>query len=290
MADFLEERFCDLVRYGSSWQDDYAVTVVKTSGGQEYRSLVHPFPLRKFDVSYLLDRADTAAKLLAVWHRAHGQFAGFRARCYDEWSSNGMTSSPTAFDQPLALVSGLTWQMRKYYGTDKAAGATGYPYRTIYKPVAGTALVAIGATAIRSADWSVATTTGRVTFAADQTKAITGIGQAAQAQIVVGAAHGLVAGQSVHISGVGGMVQINNQRALIVSTDATSITVAINSSAYSVYTSGGVVHTAPQTGETCTWGGEFDLMVRFASNLVIGQDYPNHRSADGVILQELIAP
>lgn len=290
MADFLEERFCDLVRYGSSWQDDYAVNVVKTSGGQEYRSLAHPFPLRKFDVSYLLDRADTAAKLLAVWHRAHGQFAGFRARCYDEWSSNGMTGAPTAFDQPLALVSGLVWQMRKYYGTDKAAGATGYPYRTIYKPVAGTALVAIGATPIRSADWSVATTTGRVTFAADQTKSITGIGQAAQAQIVVGAAHGLVAGQSVHISGVGGMVQINNQRALIVSTDATSITVAINSSAYSVYTSGGVVHTAPQTGETCTWGGEWDFMVRFASDLVVGQDYPNHRSADGVVLQELIAP
>ena len=66
MADFLEERFCDLIRYGSSWQDDYAVQIVKTAGGQEYRSLTHPFPLRKFDVSYLLNRDDTASKLLAL--------------------------------------------------------------------------------------------------------------------------------------------------------------------------------------------------------------------------------
>ena len=27
MADFLEERLNDLIRYGSSWQDDYAVNV-----------------------------------------------------------------------------------------------------------------------------------------------------------------------------------------------------------------------------------------------------------------------
>jgi len=37
-------------------------------------------------------------------------------------------------------------------------------------------------------------------------------------------------------------------------------------------------------------GFEFDFMVRFGSALVIGQDYPNHRSAEGVILQEIIAP
>jgi hypothetical protein len=61
----------------------------KTSGGQEYRQLVHPFPLRKFDISYLLDNDKTYTELQGVYHRAHGRFAGFRVRCYDEWSSNG---------------------------------------------------------------------------------------------------------------------------------------------------------------------------------------------------------
>lgn len=218
MSDFLEERFCDLIRYGSSWQDDYAVQIVKTAGGQEYRSLTHPFPLRKFDVSYLLTRADTASQLLALWHRAHGQYAGFRARCFDEWSSNGMTGTPTETDQLTKKISSAVWQLRKWYGTDGTAGAAGYPYRIIYKPVSGTVKVSVNGTLVAGpgANWTVDTTTGRITLSA----------------------------------GVAATVVADNVRA----------------------------------------GFEFDFMVRFGSALVIGQDYPNHRSADGVILQEIIAP
>ena len=291
MADFLEERLSDLIRYGSSWQDDFAVNIVATSGGQEYRSLIHPYPVRKFDISYMLDSARLWSELMGTYYRAHGQFAGFRARCFDEFSSNGPKGTPTAFDQPmLAVTAGSLYQLVKQYGTDKAAGATGYPYRQIKKPVAGTVLVGIGATAIRSADWSVDTTTGRVTFAADQTKAITSISQAAQAVIDVGAAHGFVAGQSVHISGVVGMTGINNQRALITTTGATTITVAINSTGYGTYSSGGVVHTRPQTGETVSAGYEFDFAVRFDTALPVGQDYPGYRSVDAVRLVEILNP
>ena len=84
MADFLEERLLSLIRYGSSYADDYAVNVVMTSGGSEYRSLVHPFPVRTFDVSWMLDKDTTYTSLQGVYHRAHGKYAGFRARCEDE--------------------------------------------------------------------------------------------------------------------------------------------------------------------------------------------------------------
>lgn len=289
MADFLEERLSDLIRYGSSWQDDFAVNIVKTSGGQEYRSLTHPYPVRSFDISYMLDSARLWSELVGTYMRAHGMYAGFRARCFDEYSSNGPKGSPTAFDQPMLLVSAGVYQMIKQYGTNKAAGASGYAYRQIQKPVAGTTLVGIGATAIRSADWSVATTTGRVTFAAAVTATITSISKSAQAVLTVGA-HSFVAGMSVHISGVGGMTQINAQRALITATDATHITVAINSTAYSTYTSGGVVHTRPQAGETVSAGCEFDFPVRFATTLPVGQDYPGWRPVEGVRLVELLNP
>jgi len=289
MADFLEERLSDLIRFGSTWQEDYAVNVVTTSGGQEYRSLTHPFPVRRFDVSYLLTRENLRTTLLATYARAHGKYAGFRARCYDEWSSNGATTAPTAFDQPLLLVSAGVYQLVKQYGTDKTAGTSGYPYRVIKKPVAGTVLVGIGATAIRSADWSVVTTTGVVTFAANVTKSITGITKAAQAEITVGSSHGFTAGMSVHISGVAGMTQINGQRALIASTTATTIVVAINSSAYSVWSSGGVVHTRPQSGEVPSAGFEFDFPVRFNSTLPVGQEYPEHRTAEAELI-ELLNP
>lgn len=289
MPDFLEERISSLIRMGSGYVDDYAVEIVTTSGGQEYRWLEHPFPVREFDVSYLLDNDKTYAELQAIYHRAHGKFAGFRARCFDEWSSNGRVGIPTAFDQPMGLVSAGVYQLRKLYGTDKAAGASGYAYREIKKPVAGTVRVAIGATEIRAADWSVDATTGRVTFSADKTTAVTAISKAASAVLTVGA-NSFVVGESVHVSGVFGMVEINGRRALITARDATTITVAINSTAFDAYTSGGVVHTRPQAGESVTAGFEFDFPVRFKTTLPIGQDYPGHRAIDGVELLELLNP
>lgn len=289
MPDFLEERISSLIRMGSSYVDDYAVDIVTTSGGQEYRSLVHPFPVRKFDVSYLLDNNQTYAELQAIYHRAHGRFAGFRARCFDEWSSNGRVGMPTAFDQPMGLVSAGVYQLRKLYGTDKAAGATGYAYREIKKPVSGTVRVAIGATEIRNDDWSADATTGRVTFAADKTIAITAITKAASAVLTVGA-NSFAVGESVQVSGVVGMTQINGMRAMVTARDTTTITVAINSTVFSHYTSGGVVHTRPQPGESVTAGFEFDFPVRFNTTLPIGQDYPGYRAVDGVELIELLNP
>jgi len=163
MADFLEERLSELIRYGSTWTEDFAVNVVTTSGGSEYRSLIHPYPVRTFDISYMLDDARLWSELVSVYMRAHGTFAGFRARCFDEWSSNGARGTPTALDQPTLVLSATTRQLVKQYGTDKTAGATGYPYRVIKKPVAGSVLVAKNGTPLAGGDYSVAAATGIVT-------------------------------------------------------------------------------------------------------------------------------
>ena len=149
--------------------------------------------------------------------------------------------------------------------------------------------IAIGSTEIRSADWSVVTTSGRVTFVADKTYTITSITQAAAAVITIGA-HTLVIGQSVQVSAVIGMSQINALRGLITAVTGTTITVAINTTLFSAYASSGVVHTRPQTGETVTAGFEFDFPVRFNTSMPIGQDFPGHRSVDGVELVEILNP
>jgi uncharacterized protein (TIGR02217 family) len=291
MADFLEERLSDLIRYGSSYQDDYAVNVVASAGGQEYRSLIHPYPVRRFDISYLLDEARTYAELMAVYHRAHGTFAGFRARCFDEWSSNGAKGTPTATDQPCLTVSaGSVYQLIKRYGTNGTAGASGYPYRVIKKPVASTTRVAVAGVESQSPmSWTVDTTTGLVTFVAN-TKSITAISKAASAVITLDFGHGFLGGESVYVSGVSGMTQINGARYYVTATSPTTITVAVNSTAFSTYTSGGSVTTVPQSGEAVTGGFEFDFPVRFATTLPVGQDYPGYRPVDGVSLVELLNP
>lgn len=290
MADFLEERLDhQKIKMGASFTEQYAVNIVTTSGGSEYRSLIHPFPARTFDISQLLEKSETYNYILALYHRAHGQYAGFRIRCYDEYSSNGNIGTPTAFDQTLLPVSAGVYQIVKQYGTNGTAGAAGYPYRVIHKPVYGSVKVGIGSTEIRIADWSVVTTTGRITLAANIGHAITGISKASSAVVTLGA-HTYVTGMSVGFKSVSGMTQINGLRGLITSYDATTITVNINSSAFSVYTSGGETNTAPQTGETVSCGFEFDWPVRFNGSLVIGQDYPTHRNADGIELIEILNP
>lgn len=215
MADFLEERLSDLIRYGSTWQEDFDVNVVMASGGNEYRSLTHPFPVRRFDISYLLSRDDLRTTLLATYQRAHGKYAGFRARCFDEWSSNGSTGTPTETDQLCLKVSSTVWQMRKFYGTDKSAGTSGYPYRLIKKPVSGTVKVAVNGVLVAGpgANWTVDTATGRIT-----------------------------------LSG------------------ATAATV---------------------TADNVRCGFEFDFPVRFNSTLPIGQEHPNHRTAEAELIEIL---
>jgi uncharacterized protein (TIGR02217 family) len=288
MADFLEERLSRDILMGASFYDEYSVNIVTTSGGQEYRSLIHPFPARVFDVSFLMDMDDTYTELLAMWHRAHGRYAGFRVRCYDEYSSNGRNSTPTAYDQPTILVSSGIYQLVKQYGTDKTAGASGYPYRVIYKPVSGTVKVAINGA--ETTLFTVSTTTGRVTMGTNITKSITSISKSASAVIEFGTTHSFVEGQSIHISGVSGMTQINGLRGTITTKTSTNITVNINSSAFSNYTSGGTVNTFPQTGETVSAGFEFDIPVRFNSSFPIGQNYPSHRDIDGIELIEILNP
>ena len=292
MADFLEERLDhNKIRMGASFTEEYAVNVVQTSGGNEYRSLIHVYPRRTFDISQLLEKEETYNYVLALYHRAHGQYAGFRIRCYDEFSSNGATGTPTAFDQPMVLVSAGVYQLAKRYGTDKAAGATGYAYRLIKKPVSGTVLVGVGSTAIRSADWSVDTTTGRVTFGANVTRAINNITTGATTVIDVGSGHSFATGMSVQIdSTVNGMTQIRGLRGFITTTGTTTITVAINSTGFSAYTSGGTVNTRPQTGETVTCGYQFDFPVRFNGSMVVSQNYYGHRDANGIELVELLNP
>lgn len=213
MADFLEERLDhQKIKMGASFAEQYAVNIVTTSGGNEYRSLIHPFPARTFDISQLLEKSETYSYILALYHRAHGQYAGFRIRCYDEFSSNSATGTPTALDQPTLTLTATTRQLVKQYGTNKTAGASGYPYRQIKKPVAGTVLVAKNGTPLSGVDFSVNTTTGIVT-----------------------------------------------------------VPTAIIS-------------------DTITAGFEFDWPVRFNGSMVIGQDYPTHRNADGIELVEIINP
>lgn len=293
MSEFIEERLSLAVRQGAGYGDAYAVEIVTTGGGQESRSLKHPFPVRRFNIAFVMDSDALGAAVLDLYHRAYGQYAGFRVRIADDYSTNGWTGTPGPADQAMALVSTGVYQLQKAYGAAAPVTALGRPVRTLFKPVAGTVRVAIAGVEVTNTGrtrWTVVTTTGRVTFADNITNAITGITQAASAVVTVGSSHVLRANDVVHFSSVVGMTQINGLRGTITSVGATTVTVDIDTTLFTAYSSGGTLNTRPQSGEAVTAGCEFDVPMRFNSAIDIEMTDGNIRTAQGIELIELLNP
>jgi uncharacterized protein (TIGR02217 family) len=290
MSNFLEERVeYDDILIGATYTEEYNVEITTTSGGQEYRRLVHNLPRRSFVISYNMSQGDIWTKVLSLYHRCYGMYAGFRLKTRDDYTTNGYIGVPTATDQNLALVSAGVYQLQKAYGIGGATQLSiGLPTRTIYKPVTGTTEVAIS-NVPQTTYWSVDTTTGLVTFSANKTYAITSITKASSAVATIGT-HTLVAGDSVLFSGVAGMTQINGLRGVVTAVGATTITVAIDSTLFSTYTSGGNVNTRPQAGEPVTAGCEFDIPCRFNSKVDILHTDFLYRGTSSIDVVELFTP
>jgi uncharacterized protein (TIGR02217 family) len=287
---FLEERLPVGVRAGVKYDDDYNVEITKTKSGGEYRRLVHQYPERHWTVFYTQHTADLWDQILSLYHRVYGKYAGYRVKALDDYTTNNRTGAPTAFDEELALVSAGVYQLQVSYGGNGTPIDIGKPVRTIFKPVSGSVKVGIDALEVPiTTMWTVDTITGKVTFTANKTASVTGITQAASAVLTVGA-HSFAVNESVHIAGVVGMTQINNQRGQITAVGATTITVNINSSAYTAYTSGGTVNTRPQSGETVYGGCEFDIPARFDSTVGVGALSSDVRETDRIEIVELLNP
>lgn len=288
MAEFLEEVLPINVRMGASYTDAYEVEIKTTVSGKEYRKLTHPFPVRSFHINFTLFKADMAERVLALYHRSYGMYAGFRVKCVDDFSTNNHVDAPTPTDWVLPLVSAGVYQLVKGYGLGAAGIAIGLPYRKIFKPVSGTTVVAIGGAAQAGA-WTVSTTTGQVTFSANKTTTITAITQASSAVLTVASGSWAI-GESIHISMVAGMTHINGLRALITNVAGSDLTVAINSSGFNPYTSGGTVNTRPQSGEAVTGGCWFDLPCRFNSKIEVTATSADLRDCGGIDVIELLNP
>lgn len=274
---FLEERLnVDAVVLGASYVDEYNVEVVETTGDQEYRRLVNPFPKRRFRLDFNIDVSLAYSNVLNLYHKCFGRFKGFRVRCLDDFSTNGATGTPTHLDQPLVKVGTRQYQLRKVYNNGGE--------RTLFKPVTGTVKIGIKGSD-KTAMATVDTVTGIVTLLATALYAITSITKAASAVVTIGA-HSLTNGDQVLFSDVVGMTQMNGLTGTITAITATTITVNINSTAFGTWTSGGRV----EAFNAVTGGCEFDIPVRFDTAVEVTQDEYVLRSLQGVELIELINP
>lgn len=285
MAAFLEERLPTTIDWGGSFSENHSVQTITTIGGNEYRSLRHPYVQLSYDIAYKRDIGFVRQKILDLYTRANGMFRGFRVKDTKDFSSNNYDQAPTAFDQSILLVSGTAYQLMRWYGNSADPMCA---RRRIRKPVAGSVLVGVGGVVYPSGMWSVDVTTGLVTLNANKTGAITGITKGSTTVITV--ANSMVIGESMLITGCAGMTQINGIRANITARTTGTITVAINSTSFSNYTSGGEVNTAPQTGEVVTAGFLFDIPCRFDTDLSGAFSDWGTIDATGIQILELLNP
>lgn len=288
MPMFLEEQFPQEADYGSGFSAAYANQIVETIGGNEYRSQRNPFVKATLAIEFQRQTNFVVGQIIDLNNRAGGTLRGFRVLHPIDYSSNAYTGTPTAFDQILPLanpaVAGV-YQLTRWYGDSSDPSCA---RRLIRKPQTGTVLVGIGSTVLPATQWSVDTTTGIVTMAANKTGTITGISQASSA--VIQAVNTLAVGEIVHFSGIVGMVEMNGLRGTVTARTGTQFTVNINSSLFTAYVSDGAFNTRPQAGEVVKAGFKFHVPMRFDADL--GGDFSNWETiaTTGVQLVEILNP
>lgn len=292
MGEFIEERLDTCFRIGAEAEDSFFTSVTTTAGGSRFVSLKNGKPYRTFDIEFVKYNKELAQEVASLYYRTWGGFAGFRVKAWADFTTalDGQ-SAYTSLDCVLDVVSDGVYQLAKEYGRDKPGLASiGRPRRTIFKPVSGKAVIAVAGLAYPNG-FTIDYTTGRVTLAANKAANITAITKASQAALTIGA-HSFIVGDSVVLTGVLGMTQINGLRALVTAVTGTTITVAINSTAFSTYTSGGTVQTRPlNTGADIVTGGcEFDIPVAFDSNFNVQALSADVGQASGLTLVELLNP
>lgn len=267
---FLEERLPGCMDYGSANGAGFAAEVVVDAGDNTYTRLRHPYPIKRFEAGFgNKDYEYMLQELVDMFNRCGGMFGGFRFYDRQEFSTNDYIGTPAFGDQECVVVSEAagTYQITRWYGVPSDPLAT---RRRVRKPVAGSVLAGIKAangTVTQITAFTVDITTGIITISANKTDTVVGITQAASAVVDVGT-NTFVVGDSAVFSGVAGMTQINGRRGTIIAKpDTNHITVNINSTGFSAYTSGGTVNTRPQIGEALTAGCLFDIPVRFETDL-----------------------
>lgn len=139
--------------------------IVNLSNGRESRNSRWRDARRSYDAGSGLRSVADLYEVLEFFEARSGELYGFRFRDPVDWTSGrpGMPVSPT--DQPIGTGDGVTgnFSLTKTYGDAAAASL-----RRIFKPVAGSVVVAVGGVPQPEAGFACDPVTGIVSFAPDR--------------------------------------------------------------------------------------------------------------------------
>lgn len=284
---FVETRVNDgLIIYGTDGGAEYSTDIVTLNSGFEQRNQNWINGRGQWNLGDRVVVQSEADTLNAFFRARKGRAVGFRFKDWLDYQDGGhgilaTTSTSNTPANPGTGNGNSVYQMYKSY---LSGGA--YDYRQIRKPVAGTIKVyrngTLATAGTANGNYAIDTTTGLITWVNDSVIVVTGITQANPGVVTTFTAHGLTTGQQVMITGIGGMTQVNNILHTVSVIDSTHFSIE-NTSAYTAFTSGGLMQKFPQLSDTLTWTGEFDVPVRFDTDKFLARFDNANITSPGVV-------
>lgn len=130
---------------------EFSTSVAVTASGFERRNSVWTDARLRFDVGPGVRSEAELGTLIAFFRARRGPARGFRLRDPSDFSSNGMTGTPTMSDQLLGIGNGnaASFPLVKRYGADDAVQT-----RRITRPRFDTLLVSVGGV-LRPTGWTL---------------------------------------------------------------------------------------------------------------------------------------
>ncbi len=255
MAFIESPRFPENISYGAMAGPEFQTNVIVVNSGYESRNANWATARARFDVGHKgRAKADTDA-LVAFFRAVKGKAHGFR---FKDWTDFQVTLATGR----MLKQTGLKFQLQKLY-----ASGTLSELRTISKPVVGMVSVQRNgvtvSTGTGAGQYTLDTTTGKLTFKEDVRFSISAITKANPGVVTTSSPHGFATGNVIDFDMQLSMQELNSLSATITVLSATTFSIGINTSSFSTYVSSGYALKTVQPSETLYWQGEFDVPCRF---------------------------
>ncbi len=272
---FLESpRFPSCVSFGAITGPTFSTVRTVVASGFDDVLIRYEQPLHRFVLEHANRTQIEHDALLDFFNAVKGMGHRFRVKDYADYictQSNGVLKP--LHDVLTVGTSGLGYGTPTYLLQKKYTAGALTTYRNINKPVTvtlyrgGVAITAgVGAGQVSNID----STTGKITLVADQTRAITAHTPGASHVFTMATAMSptLLAGMRIYLTGVTGTAadELNGLSHAITNVAGAGTLITIGTTTTGLTASGGTAEFYPQTSDTLTWAGEFDVPCRFLSD------------------------